>query len=362
MSGRTVPFSLWPVIKGQGGYRLNPPLFASSPWPVMRQAVAQLCKSEARIAATAFLEQAEDFFSASGRADAAAAKPLLLYYSFLNLAKALILVRSQGAVLNKASHGLSEQLPTGGKELADAYLDAYPNNATPQVFDLLLTNVRGTGLYQKLPLKVPLLLRQVVTGHRLLATCDKSCGERFVAVNAFELLHDAAGSEMWLRWSLPKSDLTRIGITQTKLIKESQLESLGRAVASPDGTDDRVWFEHASIAYKPTWIADTVPAVLEKVRHQLWQTVLAVPPYRAYYLFCAPLAEHPQVLPQLLSAYALMYYFGSITRYRPHHFDRILAGEFGAFVATFLHEQPKQMLFLFASEFMRRDVAKPALV
>jgi YaaC-like Protein len=102
--------------------------------------------------------------------------------------------------------------------------------------------------------------------------------------------------------------------------------------------------------------------VIDRVRHRLWQTVLAVPPYRAYYLFLPPDSEAESVLPQSLSSYALIFYCGSVTRYRPHHFDRILGGRFGAFTESFLHDQPSQLLFLFASEFARREVAKAVIV
>jgi len=60
--------------------------------------------------------------------------------------------------------------------------------------------------------------------------------------------------------------------------------------------------------------------------------------------------------------YAITYYLGSITRYRPHHFDSILEGSFGPLVEAFLNDQPAQFRYLTASKFARREVTRAALV
>jgi len=57
-----------------------------------------------------------------------------------------------------------------------------------------------------------------------------------------------------------------------------------------------------------------------------------------------------------------MFYLSSITRYRPHQFDRILEQRYGPFIQAFLNDQPQQFLFLMSSLFSKRDVTKAALV
>ena len=91
-------------------------------------------------------------------------------------------------------------------------------------------------------------------------------------------------------------------------------------------------------------------------------TVATVTPYRRYYVYLAPPAEHPFVLPQLLSIYALVYYFGSITRYRPHQYDAIASGPFGPWVQEFINGQPQQFLYLMASQFAEQDVTRPSIL
>lgn len=75
-----------------------------------------------------------------------------------------------------------------------------------------------------------------------------------------------------------------------------------------------------------------------------------------------PAGEAAQTLPQLLSIYALAYYLGSITRYRPHHLPTITDSVYGPRVQDFITGQPQQFLYLLASEFARREIAKPSIL
>ena len=102
--------------------------------------------------------------------------------------------------------------------------------------------------------------------------------------------------------------------------------------------------------------------VVEVARPRLWATVLAAEPYRKYYVYLAPAAERPAVLPQLLSIYAVMYYLGSITRYHPQDFDTMREGKYGPMIEAFLNDQPMQFIYLLASVFTKREITKAAIV
>lgn len=117
-----------------------------------------------------------------------------------------------------------------------------------------------------------------------------------------------------------------------------------------------------TITYDPSYIGKEVFKLADELRPLLWEAVSSSPPYRRYYLYHCPTAEATLVLPQLASIYATMYFLSSITRYRPHHFHRLLDGAYGPFIESFLNDQPQQFLFLMASSFNERDVTKAALV
>ncbi len=78
----------------------------------------QVADADQRTEALAFLEQAQDFYEAA--TDRMSANPLLFYYSFVNLGKALLRTRGFSGSLDQAMHGLSERRTGTGIELANS--------------------------------------------------------------------------------------------------------------------------------------------------------------------------------------------------------------------------------------------------
>src|SRR5581483_4971882 len=87
---RVLPFSFFPVHRqGERRFGIFDSLFAVSPWAVMQAAVRdRVPAGTQRNEAQAFLEQGQDFYAAASTR--LAANPLLFYYAFLNIGKALI--------------------------------------------------------------------------------------------------------------------------------------------------------------------------------------------------------------------------------------------------------------------------------
>jgi hypothetical protein len=302
--------------------------------------------------------QAQAYFAGARDAALAQAKPVLLYYSFLNLAKALVLTRQVESDIDKAKHGLSEQLRVGGKELVDAYLDAYPASASQKnIFDLFMRALTGSGLSGTVQLPLPNLLPQVVPGHRLWSTAA-SKPERFIEIDAIALMEDTASKQLWARVQVKSGDLSRFSITHTRALTDSGLGAHCREVRAAAGS---VCFESTIPVPFTHRASDEVMTLVDHLAPALWMTVLDNPPYRKHYLYLCPSAENTSKVSQLCSIYAIAYYLGSITRYRPHHFQAILENEYGPFVEAFLNDQPTQFLYLIASEFARREVTRAAL-
>ena len=127
------------------------------------------------------------------------------------------------------------------------------------------------------------------------------------------------------------------------------------------GDDDRPLLEFeltnkTTYANRPS--EELLPLAL-LVRRSLWRSVTSYPPYRKYYIY---LPTSSQVLvSQLQSLYLAIYYFGSITRYKPQNFNEILESPIGPFVQEFFTNQPSQILYLMASEFVKQEVTKAAI-
>lgn len=95
----------------------------------------------------------------------------------------------------------------------------------------------------------------------------------------------------------------------------------------------------------------------------MWRIVTAHPAegYRRYHLHLTPPAETNRQ-PQIASMWMLIFFFGSVARYRPQAFATMTRGRFGAWINDFVAAQPEQLLFMLASEIRRREVARPAIV
>jgi hypothetical protein len=372
---RPLEFSLWPMERTTRRYGLGTRVFATDPWTVIRRSTERRCLSATRTAALAFLEQADDFFRAT-QSGVKAAKPLLLYYCFMNLAKTFVLASGQRMDVGSAQHGLTEKLnpAPNDTELLGAYLEAHrtvaaaplpPPNQKINNFDELLHAITGVGVVGN-PQRFNLtgLMPQILPGHRLWVEAAGTHNERFISLERIHFYQNAATKEIWIRLYLFADDLKRIGLGLSEVLARSRLTQLFRAVHCNETMDDRalVMLEQLNTITYDHRPSDKVTALVASVRQRLWRTVLSTPPYRKYYIYPAPQAEHAQVLPQILSIYAITFYLGSIVRYRPHHFDKILAGPYGPFIEAFLNDQPQQFIYLMASEFAEKEVTKAAIV
>lgn len=363
---RRLVFSKWPTHSGRLHHGLQSLIFARDPWLMISKSIDAQCPKSRSAEARACVEQARDFYEAATSGEVMAARPLVLYYSFMNLAKAFCLTRGTRATFDQAQHGLRERLNPGGQELVGAFLKADPSLASGgiQNFSEFKQALSGTGLTTTTNFQLQVLLPQVVPGHRIWASAQKT-SERFVAIHEIRFKHYPTTRTVWLDFYFVADDLSRLGITQQRLLKETGLTGCFRGVVCSEQFDGRhlLRFEQVTtIEYPNGYPADSLASVIAPINPLIWTTVATTSPYRRYYVYMAPTAEHPFVLPQILSIYAIMFYLGSITRYRPHHYDRIVGGKFGSWVQEFVSGQPLQFLYMMASEFMRQDVTKPAIL
>ena len=94
VNGKLIPFSFWPTKLGaRGNASLQSLLFSLDPWAIIDQAIKTTCPVVARPEALACMNQARDFFEGAVDARRVSARPLTLYYCFMNLVKAFCLTR-----------------------------------------------------------------------------------------------------------------------------------------------------------------------------------------------------------------------------------------------------------------------------
>ena len=361
--GRPTEFSLWPTKRLRAHAKIQPKLFALEPWGILRKVIEKVCPSPRREEASACLRQAHDFFLVGTEKGVEAARPLALYYCYMNLLKVLCLTHGPNNTFNNAQHGVTEIFHVDYESIVLRGFPS-PNGGKLQNFSEMLSVIAGAGLPGDTDFQLGHILPQVLPGHRL--WCEAvSKSERFISLKDIEFWRDTAAREVWLRIYLYSDDLSRLGVTHAEFLQQSGFAPSFCEVVSDRKHDGRrvLCFEQmAPESYPSRHPADVLEHLVSGVRNDIWATVSSIPPYRRYYAYLCPVAEAGSRLPQLLSIYAITYHLGSVTRYRPQDYDRILAGKFGARILDFVTGQPSQFLFLLASEIARQEVTQPSII
>lgn len=87
-------FSFFPMRRTTRRWGLHSMVYAADPWAVILLSLGGVRANE-RDSAESFVRQAREYYAAAEHASAIETKPLLYYYSFLNLSKALALTRGE---------------------------------------------------------------------------------------------------------------------------------------------------------------------------------------------------------------------------------------------------------------------------
>jgi YaaC-like Protein len=363
---RTRPsaFSFFPTVQGGRREAMQSIVFSSDPWNIISFEIYKISNDRQRNQALAFLAQAKDFYNAASASDISAAKPLLLYYSFLNLAKCFI-SKKTGSILGQVVHGLSEKLPTTQGAIhgeVRVLIDPQPRDKVFQLFaDALGFPIQSPTQSNNFSIRSEDFLSQILIGHRVFCNGDR-IKERFVSIDEIKYVHDPSAKEIWLRVRAYADDFKRLDYPLTSLSKSlsgsvdwrnvnCDLRSVGRRLIEAETMN--VW----GYTQRPS---QTIGEISKAVRKNIWRSVISIPPYRKYYIYKKSPSQF--ILNQILSIYIATFYFGSITRYKPEEFDMILKSDIGPFVMEFFANQPAQFLYLMASEFAETEVARAAII
>jgi hypothetical protein len=363
---RSVPFSFWPTAPGIPRPPVQSLLFAIDPWVIMRRAVIdQVEIQDSRLEAFSYVEQANDFYASALASRIGAAKPVQLYYSYLNIAKAFIICRAIQPSLAQIQHGISEAVAEGGREFQDGFVQFWtsPNRGRLQAFDEFMRALADVRPQNAQQIPIMHLVPQILSGHRLWASAA-SATERFIALQRLQFIENRRSKRIWLRMYIFADDVRRLGYTQNDVLNRAGLRATFRKVKCTEKVDGRalICIEQTTPNVYRRHGVDLAMSLVARVKGRLWATVGSSPPYRRYYLYLCPAAEQADVISQLASIYALTFYLGSMTRYRPNAFQNLLDGPYGPRIEEFISGQPAQFVYLMASEFWRRDITRPSIV
>jgi hypothetical protein len=361
-----IRFSVWPTRERDGSYLPQAELFTKNPWEAIENAVnSSLDRRSKRLdICLSFLYQARDFYIAYDTARIAS-RPLLLYYAFLNLAKTLILFRDVPSDLDNAVHGVSEnrtdyrnatitvkQVGRQRREIFDLFSQALGNPALTRDLTFRLTTI---------------LLPQIVIGHRLWAQATNS-GERFVRAERIRYVHGKNSKAVWALIDIKKSDLTELNLSVPNFIRYSSLTEFNQVKAEAIEEEGESYLNNIIRLEQqnPIIYASEAGEALHQLpgifKRRLWCIMRTVPEYRRYYFWASSRIASNDLMDPLLSVYLVVFYLGSVTRYRPDYFEDLQASPFGNLFDEIIQTQGQQMLFHLAAEFQKREVSWPAVL
>jgi hypothetical protein len=353
----TVSFGRNILAPSGATFVLQPRLFVNDPWELIAEAIHRaISVPRTRDVAHSFRRQAQDYFQAAAISRETAVRPVLLYYAFLNLAKSYAVAKGNVKLTGKVQHGVrAVPLP---KAIPGSLIKFEKRGVG--LFQELLAHLNGDPIVLATDLRLGNLLPQILPGHRLWCYAT-SRAERFLPIEKLEILSSTSDRNIWLNLYLDKHTLDRLGISEQDALSQGGLAKEFDVVTGLS-VPNLVCFQQRT---PETYTGDPVDAlarIVRKMKNQIWETVKIVSPYRKPYIYCCPSAERKSRLPQILSIYLLMFFFGSVTRYSPLYFEDLLDSKYGPLFDTFISESPMQFLYLMASDILDREVSKPAII
>lgn len=341
------------VANEPGGFPLfyetrKPRVVTADPWAFLSHlAVTKLDKRNEDIA-NAYISQGSDFFEAAQN-PRFHSRPLLYYYAFLNVVKAALLIR-RVPLPPLAKHGITDpransraRLRFGGQRVTIQNVAADHSEIFPELLRML--GYRGA-----LPVsfRVIDLLRVVPSIHR---TFTQVVGSPpiFVPV-VFEVRYRRG--LVWACMRVTRTDKdVRDALPRTRRRREFTLAFF--QVESDD--EQELWFETTPLEAKTRGIDKAITELATRIKRCGVATVLTAQGYRFYLVGTAPRL----VVPHLAAMYGVIFYLGSITRYKPDVFDKIISGRQSWIVEEFLAALPTQFLYGLVSELAGVDVVRP---
>jgi hypothetical protein len=341
------------------GMHRQPKVLTRDVWRFLESFLASSRNSRAK-EGLPYLEQARDFYVSAERAERSA-KPLLYYYSFMNLAK-VRLATGAGLPTGSLQHGIDEHAQNVRRRLRfsgqGVRIHPVPASRGQNLLALFFrTFVTGMRL-QSGPTedyRVIDLLSQIPAIHRTFTQSVDwlDSDEGFCPVLRFEVIR--RNPLLWAQMTIDVRDSKNYRLLE-RINSSNSFHQVWKRI---EGLEDRkITYQtrrvfnysgrrgsDAAIGRLAAYLRTNFPNV---------SVVLTPDGYRYY------LSEftHRFDLPQLVIPFSIMYYLGSMTRYRPKDFDK-LDRKIKWLISEFLESQPQQFLYLLASWIAEREVVMP---
>ncbi len=298
-----------------------------------------------------YINQAFEFYVSASNASANTS-PLLYYYCYMNLAKALCEIRHSDFrnMPESYRHGLSWHPKSENLiDMANESLNISTRGVCHILWEVLFGSHCNTGNPTNLQIK------------DLFALCPENSteyervyneGGRLVTLEKANFLHDESERELWLRFSIHSHDLEAIGITNDVFLSLiSDGEDRYIQVASEES--DTITFEFITTKKVP---ADYTGPWAELLMPEIKSMNLFVHPGTNGLEYYVPVQNHlPIRLHQLILLYTLIFWLGSLVRYDPQSVSFLQDSSYWILVEGFINQSRLLLLDLFEWEFYQTE-------
>lgn len=300
-----------------------------------------------RSKALAFLDQAFEFFTAAST-HRELSRPLLYYYAFLNLGKAALTLEGT-EFPDVLHHGITPYYGSCSTLSGHSVKWFAGEDQAFAKFYRLFSYDRNTVL-QAGSIRIAELFEEIPCVHRAYCQVART-DEIFVQAHA-TLLED--GARVWWRLSVDTSKISKS--------QKTWLCDLPSLVSREDRQEETKSSrrDYESSPRMRMGKGRSTEIACQELARQFRRDVgghviLQSDGYRLY------VGNRRTPLPQWCSSLALLFYLGSLTRYRPHQYQQATE-KFSWPISELLDALPEQMLYILASWMCKTEVVRPFAV
>lgn len=298
-----------------------------------------------------YIDQAYSFYNAAQAAETNTA-PLIFYYSYLNLAKALSEIRYPGFHEHTENYNHGITWKPSKDYLVNVSTESI-NISTRGVWHTLLETVTGQSVRVPNPLSIKV--------KDLFALCPETGIEfertfhqpvRLIELIEAGIFVDDIQKELWLRLTVNKSNLKSLKLTRPKFIK--LFTATGFKYEQVCSDDDSQWIFESTPGIKfkaddrdiPYDFVEPLITPMNLFAHMHFDELGYMIPYQN---------KLPIKLPQLMVLYSLIFWLGSLVRYDPHSVDALRDSRNWILIDGFMNQSRIWLLELFEWHLYRTD-------
>lgn len=296
-----------------------------------------------------YVQQASEFYAAAATAKPNTA-PLIYYYSFLNLAKALCELKRpnfhrQGECYK---HGISWR--PDPKRLVNPARETVALS-TRGVWHVLWEAVMDRQCPARNPTKIFI--------SHLFSFCPEVSVEysavaggplRLLDVEKPEIMVDDSSNQVWLRFSVKRSELTGFRVSGSSFLNLIKTNRSGYTEVKSENPALRD-FESSN-----TVLPIKGDAWLPLRGDVLHLNMFAHPGRDQKLQYFIPLQAHlPLPMPQLMVSYTILFWLGSLVRYDPHSVDALMNSQYWMLIDGFMSQSRLWLLERFEWELYQAE-------